>query len=305
MAQMTVLDMVQNILASLDSDEVNSIGDTVESRQVAQILQNKYYDMTSRGQLPEHTQLLQLTPSVDPDRPVLMFIPEQVSRVEWIKYFDSNVLDGQSDQSAQFGSFSHDLNLDLTAGTSIATAPPGYIYVTILPVDQFLDYTNRFNPEESDVFSFKFNEGAFNFTFYYKNDHRPQYCCVLENTYVIFDMFDATQDSTLQASKTMCLGQIVPDFVLSDTFIPDIDPQQFPLLINEAKAWAWIELKQMPHPKAEQEVKRQWSTVQKNKSYVNKPSYFDQLSDFGRVPRTGGFSGGGYGAYKWMRQSSP
>lgn len=384
MAQFTVLQMVQNILSSLDSDEVNSIGDTIESRQIAQILQNKYYDMTARGALPEHTQLVQLQPSTDPFKPNLMIIPQEITKVEWIKYFDSNPADGANLQGGQFGSFSHDLNLDLSGqqtwtttsttsntpgigtktftvvsynnpaiqvgqgvaisslitgstmngtiqgyggytltvnvfsftgsgtatdwtitGPSSLTVAPGYLYVTILPIDQFVDYVNRFNPSEANTRTLDFNEGAFNFTLYYKNDHRPQYCTVLENTYAIFDSFDATQDSTLQGSKTMCLGQIVPDFVLSDNFIPDLDAQHYPLLINEAKLWAWMELKQMPHPKAEQETKRQWSTVQKNKSYVNQPSYFDQLANFGRVPRTGGYASGGYGAYKWMRQSSP
>src|SRR6266576_6262503 len=109
MAEQTLLQIVQTILASLDSDEVNSISDTAESRQVAQIVQNKYFDICTRGGLPEHKILLQLSPSTDPTKPVLMFVPSGVSNIDWIKYFDTNPADGSVLQVSQFGSFSHGL----------------------------------------------------------------------------------------------------------------------------------------------------------------------------------------------------
>lgn len=382
MAQQTLLTMVQTVLSSLGSDEVNSISDTVESSQVAQILQQKYYDIIARGGLTKHQQLFQLNPSIDATKPTLMYVPQGVQRIEWVKYFDTNVLDGATTQVSQFGSYSHDLNIDLVqnplwtttsftsqtvrtgnltftvASTSIPAvigqgvvvtatggtatlngtlasysgttmvlnitsttgtgtfaswniqggggnvAAPGYLYVTMLPIDQFLEFVNRFNPTDSDVGSFQFNEGGNNFTFYYKNSHQPRYCTIISNQYVVFDMYDKTQDTTLQASKTLVFGQVVPLFIMQDNFIPQLDDQEFPLLVNEAKALAFLELKQMPHPKADLEVRRQWNVVGKYKS-VQKPRYFDRLPNFGRVPRTGGFSGGGYGAYKWMRQSGP
>jgi hypothetical protein len=38
--KMTLLEMTQNILSAMNSDEVNSITDTVESLQVAEEIQN-------------------------------------------------------------------------------------------------------------------------------------------------------------------------------------------------------------------------------------------------------------------------
>lgn len=379
MAEFTLLQMVQNVLSRLDSDEVNSISDTTESMQVANIIQNKYYDILARGELPEHTQLFQLTPSGDSTKPTLMYVPAGVSRIDWIKYFDVNP--NESQQVDQFGSFQHGLNTDLTTSTSswsttsttsntvsigsktftvasstlstivgqpvavsngsnimygtltsyssttmvinvtsvigsgtlsswtiaavLNTVMPGYKYVTILPIDQFLDIINRFNPGDTEVGQYTFTEGGYNFTFYYKNNIQPRYCTVVANNYIIFDGYDQDFDTTLQGSKTLTFGQIVPSFQLTDTFIPAIDDQQFPLLINEATSLAFYELKQSPHLKADQEIKRQWSTIQKNKSLSNKPTYFAQLADFGRVPRTGGYSSGGYGSYRWMRQAGP
>lgn len=362
MAQFTLLQMTQGILSEMGSDEVNSISDTTESLQVANMIQTKYYDILAREALPEHEGLIGLTASNDPTKPVLMTIPNGVCDIEWIKYYDSNNLDSQ--QVSQFGSFSHDLNTDIAqspawlttsttsntiglgtktwtvasgltviigqlasaqsgsntmfgtvtsySGTTLImnitavigsgtftswviannanqSGPPGYKYVTILPNKQFLDIISGFNPLDSDVASFTFTENGNTYTFLYKNDHQPQYCTILSNNFVIFDMFDSTQDTTLQTAKMMCYGRVVPAFSLTDNFIPNIEDNKFALLINEAKALAFYTLKQQPHAKAEQELKRQWSVIQKTKSIANKPSYFDQLPSFGRQPRTGGY----------------
>jgi hypothetical protein len=43
----TLLEMVQNILASLNEDEVNSIGDTPEASQVSEIIRETYNNILS------------------------------------------------------------------------------------------------------------------------------------------------------------------------------------------------------------------------------------------------------------------
>lgn len=278
--QMTLLDITQNILSSLSSDEVNSISDTTESMQVAQIIKNKYYDIINRVNLPEHDQLIQLLPSLDSSVPVMMYVPDGVSEIGWLKYYNTNIIN----ESAVGG---HDINVDITTYVDgIPTPIPGYEYVTILPITQFIDMVNSFNPSESNVEEFIFADAINGFPgsykFYYKNDRTPSFCTILSNYNVIFDSYDATQDSTLQASKTMGWGRIIPAFRLEDTFIPNLDDEQVTLLLNEAKALAYFELKQSIHAKAEQEIKRGWSSVQKNKSVSNKPSYFNQLPNFGR-----------------------
>lgn len=281
----TNLQYVQSILSSLGSDEVNSVSDTAESLQVLDILKTTYFNVIARTDPPEHKQLIQLDPSLDTDAPVVMYVPDGIKRVSWIKYFDSN----NSPNDTTNPGFQHDLNVDIvsTAGTA-NTAPPGYKYVTILPVRQFLDMTSGFNPDNSDTDSFTFtnSENGFpgTYTFYYKNNKQPQYCTILSDYFVIFDGYDATQENTLQASKTMAYGDVTPTWQNTDTFIPNIDEEQVPLLLNEAKSLAFFELKQTIHTKAEQEAKRQWSSVQKDKSKIDRPTYFEALPDFGRRP---------------------
>lgn len=277
----TNLNYVQSILSSLGSDEVNSVSDTPESLQVLDILKTTYFNIIGRTHPTEQTQLIQLDPSLDVTMPTLMYVPNNVRHIEWLKYFNDNTV-GTDDDSG----FQHDLNVDITSSGNSTVAPPGYNYVSILPIQQFIDMTNSFNPANSDVESFVFTDNLNSipgtYTFYYKTNKTPQYCTVLSNYYVIFDGYDSTVDSTLQSSKTMALGNISPGWSSDDNFIPSIAEEQVPLLLNEAKSLAYFELKQSIHTKAEQEAKRQWSSVQRDKSIVNRPTYFEQLPDFGR-----------------------
>ncbi len=357
----TLLDMTQNILSALGSDEVNSISDSTESMQVATIIKNKTMDIYNRGYFPEHFKTFQLDASLDGSTPTIMYVPTGVANIEWLKYFNSNTINQVGGSSYQgntdlpdpglaweatstssvvvglgtkvfvlnddmldievgdffnavsgsnilYGVVNDYTNFDLTvsittkigAGTYDSWilnqnvggfAPPGYEYVTILPVQQFIDHINSFNPTQDDVGSFTFTESynniPANFTFYYKNREQPKFCTVLSNYYVIFDAFDVTQDVTLQTSKTLVYGKVLPTFTMEDDYIPDLEDQQFPLLLNEAKALAFFELKQMVHVKAEQEIKRQWSLSQKNKNISGVPTPFDALPNFGRSRRGG------------------
>jgi len=250
--KLSLLDYTQNILSALSSDEVNSISDSPESLQVAEIVKTSYFNIISRAELPDQRIPFQLDASLSITEPNLMFIPQNIRSIEWIKYFD-------------------------TAASGM------YKYVTILPLQQFSDYVDGYNSSDMNVDTLSLVTNNETFTFNYKDDIQPRFCTVISNFYVVFDSFDNTVDSTLQASKTMCYGLSSPIFKMEDSFIPELDDAQVPLLLNEAKSLAFFELKQTLHSKAEQEAKRQWNSLQKDKSFDNKPSSFDQLANFGRV----------------------
>lgn len=363
----TLLSMTQDILSSMSSDEVNTISDNPESMQVANIIKQKYFDIVTRVPLPEHEMLLQLDPSLDEDSPVLMYVPDGVANIKWVKYFDSNVNDGTSVAShgvntditnnttvwatTSFTSntigtgnktFTVSAGLHVTAGQSVVAMVdinntmtgtvvsyvgttlvinvtttkgggtysswsissgtsipygPGYLDVVILPNREFIDMVSKFNPSETEVNSFSLSDQSTgkNFVFYYKDDRQPQYCTIIKNFYVVFDSYDNTQDSTLQSDKSMVFGQMNPTWRMEDTFIPDLADEQFPLLLNEAKALAFFELKQQPHQLALQETKRGWSNIQKNKAVANRPTPFNELPNFGRFGR------GGYGVPSYFK----
>lgn len=368
----TLLQLTQSILSSLNSDEVNSIGDTTESLQVAECIRTSYLNMLGRYDLPEHNQIFQLTASTDSTKPVVMYRPDGINRIEWIKYYDSNPNDGGTQNTDQYGSYSHGVNTDIVVtvpwtatstttntiqvgtqtftinsstlpiivgqgvivasgtntmlgtvtsyiGTSLILnvtsvtgtgtysswtisedngliSPPGYTDVTLLELHKFIDMTNGFNTSESDVSTYSLTviNDATNepnsFTFNYKTDRQPLYFTILSNYYILFDSYDNSQDNTLQASKSLAFGWVMPSFSMEDNFTPNLDEQQFPLLLNEAKSLAFLELKQTVHQKAEHEVMRQLSSLQKFKALANRPTPFEQLPSFGRRTGLGGYA---------------
>ncbi len=339
MATPTLLEMTQNILSSLSSDEVSSISDTVESLQVANIIKNKYFDIVNRSDPPKMDQLFQLTASGDNSKPTLMYMPSTVTRVNWIKYFNSGTSGDPSDTVAWTTTSSSSVAIGtgaktftVASGLSIATgdaatvtsgsnsmfgvvtsyssttlilditstigsgtysswniinrsqdASVGYSDIQVMSIEDFLSHVNQFSPStDNRVGSYTFAQGGYNFTLNYYNDRQPSYCTVLSNYYVLFDGYDNLYDSTLQSSKTLVYGQKTPSFTLSDSFVPELSDMEFPLLLNEAKATAFYELKQQPHPQAEREIKRQWGSIQKNKAIAVQPTAFEKLPYFGR-----------------------
>ena len=86
MARKTLLEMTQNILSAMDSDEVNSIGDTVESLQVAGVIAETYEYLVENTNIPGRAALIQLDSSSDTDRPNVMRLPANVDNIEWVRY---------------------------------------------------------------------------------------------------------------------------------------------------------------------------------------------------------------------------
>jgi hypothetical protein len=86
MSRKTLLDMTQNILNAMDSDEVDSIGDTVESLQVAEVIRETYEYITVGLDIPGRAGIIKLDASGDVDLPNHMTVPSDVERVEWIRY---------------------------------------------------------------------------------------------------------------------------------------------------------------------------------------------------------------------------
>lgn len=250
----TLLEICQSILSSMDSDEINSISDSVESMQVANVVRSVYFDVIGRANLPEHYSLVTLDPSGDATKPVLMSVPATIEKIVWVKY-NKILEDGDP------------INMEL---------------VQYLSLEEFMKFMNRLNTEESNISSFSHTIGPDTFTIVYQTDRQPTYYTTFNDNTLIFDSYKSDIDTTLQKSKTLCYGKLVIPFTMTDTFTPNLDEEQFNLLLNESKSLAWMELKQAPHSIAERNSKRAWSAIQSNKFATQQLSAFDQLPNFGR-----------------------
>jgi hypothetical protein len=252
----TLLEMVQEILQSMESDEVNSIDDTVESYAVAVLIRSVFYDLAIDLGLPEHEGLFELIASGDSTKPVLMTVPSGVSLVRNIKY-----------------------NNKLTSETYA-----NYKEVSFKNFEDFLVDQTTLTGQSSNVGQMTFTSNGDSFEVMYRTDKMPQFYTTMDDNQLIFDSYDSTEDTTLQKSKTMCMGVIYPTFDLTDNFTPDIDPPQFSLLKNRAKVRAFAELKQAQNAEAAGEARRQKIIVQKRKETIStEPFMFKVPRRFGRV----------------------
>jgi len=252
----TVLDMTQEILSSMDSDEVNSISDTTEALQVARVIRQAYYDLIEDLNPPEHYSTFELTPSGDSSKPTLLSVPTDVSTVIWIKY-----------------------NKIEEDGTD-----PDFDDMSYLPLAEFLNRMYQLRPSEANVGSYLVPNGTDNLEIFYVDDHAPTYYTTLGDDHtIVFDSYDAAVDTTIQKSKTICYGKKIVTFQLEDGFIPDLDDQSFSRLLNEAKVLAFSELKTVEHPVANRNAQRARTRSYVRKFKVKGLSDFEKLPNYGRV----------------------
>ena len=122
------------------------------------------------------------------------------------------------------------------------------------------------------------------FPIFYFNDRFPTCYTTVDDFTLLFDAYNSDEDSTLQKSKTLCFGKLSPTFTLTDSFTPDLDAELFSLLLNEAKAQAFAELKQQQNPIAEGRSRRLWIQSLKNRQAVPDPysRYKDHYPNYGR-----------------------
>jgi hypothetical protein len=221
MAKLTLLEMVQDIMSDMDSDDVNSINDSVEGLQVAQIIKTTYYNIIDGKDYAFLYELFQMDGSGTIARPTHMPLPDDVIDLKWIKY------------NCKKTAVARDLFQIIEY-----KAPEDFMYI----MDQ-RDSTATNILKVIDSTGISINV---------LNDKPPQYFTSFDDVTMVFDSYLSTIESTLQNSKTQCWGKRSIAFTLEDTFIPDLPVQMFTYLLNEAKSAAFLTLKQMANQKAEQ-----------------------------------------------------
>jgi len=249
MAKYTLLEIVQKVLSSLDGDEVNSITDTVESMQIARIVEDCYMNMVANEMIPEHMTLMKVTALSNATYPNYLQVPDGCDRIEVLKY---NTAD--------------DVSTDIE-----------YKTLTHLEPLDFLDMVNNRGTDDTSAQIITDHSGV---KMIISNDVDPTYWTSFDDNYIVMDSFNSDKDSTLQASKTLAYGRSIADFELSDSFTPDIDDNLFPLLINEVKSYAYVEHKQSAHPKAEKDARRQRVQYQHDRHRLKQPN--DTGPNYGR-----------------------
>ena len=238
---MTLLEMTQNILSAMDAEEVSSIGDTIESQQVADEIKTTYYENLSNFEVRSRFAPIQLDALADfTNHPNILKIPEGVDTIEWIKYNKGTVAD------------------------------PDYYDVCYLSPEQFLETVQgRVTTTGTNLVTVTMM-GDDAVPYQIINNAHPTYYTSFDDEYVVFDSYNASVDSTIQNSKSFAWAEVYPTWSAVDTFIPDLHSKFFPLLLAEAKSACFINYKGVSNAKEEQRARRQLVRLQNNR-YRLKP----------------------------------
>lgn len=220
----TLLSMVQSILSDMDSEEVNSIDDTVEAQQIASVIQDTFFNMIAARVIPEHKQLLQITSLSDSARPTHFKYPDNVKEIENLFY-------------------------------NTATSGANYTEVYFVEPLEFLSRMDETNGLRVDTV-------AGSTPIYVRQDRMPSYYTSFDDLHIVMDAYNSTVEATLQQSKTRAYGTVYPSFTISDSFEPDLDDTLLPYLLAEAKSTCFSLFKSGSDPKVEQSARRLKSYVQ-------------------------------------------
>lgn len=222
----TLLEIVSDILSDMDGDFVSSINDTDEALQVAQIVKTAYQAIMSNRNWTTAARVLNITPYADNTLPTHTRIEDNVKEIISVYYDKAGFNDNR-------------LN---------------YQPIRYLDPDDFLRHINQRNSLDVNSIVVLDPSGV---KLIISTNKAPEYYTSFDETTMVFDSFDASVDSTIQASKTQIRAYIIPTFEMQDDFVPDLPDEGFSLLIEESKSKAMFKIKQVQDIKAEQEAGRQ------------------------------------------------
>ena len=225
MAKKTVLEIVQEILSDMSSDEVLDIDDTIEAQQVATILESTFFDILGTRNWPHMRKLVQLEASGSTDYPNYLVLPERLKELVTIRY-DKRKL---GDTASRY----EDLK---------------YVYP-----DEFLRMTSQRKSDADNVVVVVDASGVELNIF---NDKAPMYWTSFDDLNIVTDAWDVAVDTTLKKSKTQCVAYIIPEWDRANDAIPDLPLEAYVAFIEEAKSTCFYQLKQMANQKSEQKASR-------------------------------------------------
>lgn len=225
----TLLQIVRDILSSLDSEDVSSISDSVEAQQVANIVEQVYYAHVATENIPEHSGLLKITAASNSATPTHFTLGDNVKNIECLWY--------STDASFTYREIDYvDFKTFLTRSDNISS---NYDNVTV---------------------------GGTNVRI--TNNKNPTYYTTFDDYTIIMNSYDSSIESTLQESKVRAWGYTIPVFSQTDTYIPDIDASLFPYIISESTSVAYEMLKGTVSQKMEQFARRTRARVHNDRHRV-------------------------------------
>lgn len=200
----TLLQIIQDILSDTDGEPINTISGSLEGEQAATIVEHTFYDMIANRMIPEHQELIALTPASDSAYPTHFHFPDNVKEICKVWYDRTKNLTGTGE----------------------------YYEVKYLDPIEFLSRIDNYSGTYQTVLDK--NAGT---KLRIQTDKFPEFYTSFDDEWLIFDSINLTYDDTLQESKVRALGVKFPVFDrFDDGYYPDIDDHLYPYLISESRS---------------------------------------------------------------------
>lgn len=238
MTKLTLLEYTQDILNDIDGDEVNSIDDTAEATQVAQIVKSTYFALMTTRDWAFLRKPIQLQSSGNTEKPTHVTVVDDIKSLDFINY----------------NSYREDDTRDR------------YTKMKWKEPEEFLQMTNGRNRTEDNILEVEDDSGV---KFLLYTDRAPTSYTSFDDRNLIFDAVDYDVESTLITDKFQAMAYVMPDWSSVDDFVPDLPEYAITAVLEEAKSRAAIKIRQLPDEKAEQEAGRQSRWLSRKQRRVN------------------------------------
>ena len=215
----TLLEITQEIIDFLNGQQVGSINDTLEATQIANIIRSTFENLYYPHSILEHKEFLRVE---DPFNAYGFTL---------------------SSPSHLKGSF---ISLDRLWYNVGDNTNPEYKELYYVPPLEFVSRTDSLQ-EDFDLVFLGTDAGHVKVG----NKDNPEFYTSFDDVRVLLNSRPPGFEHNIRA-----YGTLIPEFVLDDNFIPPIDADKFPELIEESKAVAFEVMKGYVPAKVEQHARR-------------------------------------------------
>lgn len=257
-----MLEMTQTVLEKMDSDEVNSISDTVESVAVAAEIRDTYRAIVSNSGDYQKTGYVQLEGLSDTKRFNQMKIPDNVVEILelWLEKPDSC----------------------LERITPVYQEPSQFVETLYQATDK---PTKSVPPcgQEGPCFPVGTAED-------------PTCYTTFDGTTVFFNAVDTSCYDTLHSNMSAARAVLLPEFRMEDGFVPDLKVSDFSHFLQESIDACFVHFKGVSNSKAQARARNQKVSRQNNRNLVGNHNNKTVGPPYGRRSRGGSLSnlqGGG------------
>ena len=205
---MNLQEMTERVAEFVNADKVDSIHDSDESYKIATIIKETFEEMILSKEIQTALELFHLQSSSNASAKTCLVLPDEALTIDIVKYThkDGKIYSPEYMEPMEF--------IDWTLG---------------------MDTTN----EAVETVTDKETGAVYNI----RTDKDPSFYTIISGKYLIFDSYNSDFENTLQGRHCLCYGHTLPAFEMKDEFVPDLQEQQFPILLSRAKTAADMELR--------------------------------------------------------------